>query len=342
MWDTTACTFELTLLRMCCRYALGHMSPQECEPYLKQTIDASCFITHAYEERLLLLAYQVLSGDLKANIPDALQRKVEPVIRKQLALMQCSREIHHALSEHNIPYVFLKGPALNKILWGNRMMRHSNDLDVLIQPHNILRADAVLRSLGLTSKLSEKSLRFHQRIHRWTTKKDAEYRKKDTDFRIEVHWKTYSSEFILKKSSLEFTNEMYALYLCLHAAKHGWSRMIWLVDCIYFIQSQGIDVEALRALSKTNGITPVVDEAILLADSWLGIRLVPNAHFMQLEARRKRLNQRIAMNHRQDAHQLWEMMRYRLLMSSFCTKPIQQCQVWAQVALGTTVSKIFR
>ncbi|MDF1827385.1 MAG: nucleotidyltransferase family protein [Legionellaceae bacterium] len=96
---------------------------------------------------------------------------------------------------------------------------------------------------------------------------------------IELHWKTYCTEFILssrkKKQGtlLELTDEAHVLYLCLYAAKHGWLRMIWLLDIVVFLQTKPIEISHVQALAKACHITPVVDDMLLLAEQWLGVRL---------------------------------------------------------------------
>ncbi|MDF1646825.1 MAG: nucleotidyltransferase family protein [Legionellaceae bacterium] len=348
MWDSEKYTPEERVIRMCCRYALGYMEASECLPYLKLSLDETQFLILLHEERILLLVYQVLSGDLKIYVSpqfiENLSLRVKSILSHQLALMALERDVDQAFNAKKIPYTFLKGPALNRMLWGRRMMRYSGDLDVLVSPKDILKAHAILKMLHFKSEISEKSLRFHQKIYRITTKKDASYRREALSQKIELHWKTYCTEFVVKRDKAQnkrLDNEAYALYLCLHAAKHGWSRLIWLVDIIAFLQVKKVDIKSLRAYAKKQHIGPVVDEALLLARQWLGIHLIAHDTFETVKKRESWLEKRVLWARKKDLKDtLWGQLSKRFYMNAFCSSIFCQMRLWAQIFLGTMIMKL--
>ena len=351
MWDSDKNTHEMVVMRMCCRYALGHMDAALCMPYLERPFNETAFLKLLHDERVLLLVYQVLSGELKAYVAPGLLKqlaqKAKEKLNKQLALNAIERELKAAFDAEKITHTFLKGPALNQMLWGRRMMRYSGDLDVLIAPKDIFKANTVFKALHFSPGLSEKKLRFHQRFHRVSTKKDTYYWRESFFLqKIELHWKTYCTEFIIDKNHAELSlldDAAYALYLCLHAAKHGWSRIIWLVDIIAFIDSKQLDIMQLRLLAKTRHITPVVDEMILLADQWLGIALLDSDGFNRLKARDAWLQKRVAFAKKTDIKDtLWGQLTKRFYMNAFCSSAFRQAGLWAQIFLGTIMMKLSR
>ena len=348
MWSSGDNTPEMIFLRMCCRYALGQMSVSDCLPYLECSLDDLRFIELLHEQRLILFVYQVLSSDFKTYVPEQLlqklKHKAQPIINSQLVLMHTARDVHQALKQQAISHVFLKGPVLNHTLWGRRMMRYSRDLDVLVLPGDIFKANTALRQLGFTSELSDKSLCFHQRFSAWSTKKDAAYWKKGVAQCLELHWKTHCTEFIFpsirkKKVLLQLTDEEHALYLCLHAAKHGWLRMIWLVDIVALLQTKNIDVDHVRELAKAQYITPVVDEAILLAEQWLGVTLCSGDILIEVQKRDIRLQKRVDWAKRSDLKPFLNNMVSRYFINAFCSSRVRQVRLWAQVFLGAIISK---
>jgi hypothetical protein len=58
------------------------------------------------------------------------------------------RRILAALCDGGVPALALKGPGLSELLYGDLGIRQSVDLDILVQPRNLQRADALLGLLG--------------------------------------------------------------------------------------------------------------------------------------------------------------------------------------------------
>ena len=355
MWNSDEVTPEELWLRVCCCYALGHMSVPDCLPYLEYSIDQTRFMKLLHEQRLVLLVYQVLSTDFKAHIMpglmNALQKKANHILKQQLGLMHVSKELHQAFEQHNIPYVFLKGPALNQTLWGRRMMRYSGDLDVLISPGDIFKADAVLQKLNFKHDLSDRFLRLHQCFQGWSIRKDVVYRREGLVQTLELHWKTSATEFIfdslepvIKTNDLplpQLVDDEHVLYLCLHAAKHGWSRMIWLVDIVALIEIKKLDITRLRRLAKARYITPVVDEALLLAELWLGVALLPHEDLIALKKHSKHVQERIVLGKDPGKDNWRRTIRKIYFMNAFCSSGWRQLLLWTQTILGAIIAKCF-
>ncbi|MDX2346304.1 MAG: nucleotidyltransferase family protein [Legionella sp.] len=345
-WDSNQCTPEIRLIRLCCRYALGQMNTSDCRPYfthLFDNLDEQRFLELLHEERVLLLVYQVLTGDLKPHVPSnlmaCLSQKSKITLTRQLALMVTQRDIEKAFQAEKISHVFLKGPSLNQMLWGRRMMRYSGDLDLLILPKDIFRAHIILKQLKFKTALSEKKLRFHQHLNKISTKKDAVYWHEDLSQCIELHWKSGSTEFIFKPKDAwvhGIDDELHALYLCLHAARHSWSRLIWLVDIIALIELKQLDIMQLRVLAKKRKITPVIDEMILLAKQWLGIHLLPEKSLSKLKKRATFLDKRVVAAKKKNP----EALLQRLLTHSFCSNYFYQMRLWAQIFLGVIIMRV--
>jgi len=88
-------------------------------------------------------------------------RPPEPITgeMRQAFLVSCVRSIHmerqlqevvEALREKGVRVLVLRGPALAFSLYADPAMRPSSDLDLLVQPDQVIQARGVLESLGYT------------------------------------------------------------------------------------------------------------------------------------------------------------------------------------------------
>ncbi len=345
MWNSVKHPPEVIMMRMCCRYALGLMPVSDCVPYLSNTLDLQQLMKLLHEERMVLLVYQVLSGDLKPyaspGLLGVLSQKTKVILMRQLALMTSLRDVEGAFKAEKILYMPLKGPSLNHMLWGRKIMRYSGDLDILIAPKDILRANTVLNTLNFKTALSNRQLFVYQNFHQMTLKKDAFYSNEDFSQHIELHWKTHRIELIFKNNdclSDVVDDEIYLLYLCLHAAKHTWSRLIWLIDIVAFLKHKQLNLGRLRALAKQKHITPVVDEMILLADRWLGIQLLSDADLAQLDKRVALLEKRIRWKKKVGEQATFFVKLLRPFFSNTLSSSFYiQMRLWTQAFLEAAI-----
>ena len=72
------------------------------------------------------------------------------IIAKNIRVEFGHNEVHKALSDNNIPYVVLKGVA-SASYYKEPMLRMMGDIDILVSPENISRADAALKSIGFVT-----------------------------------------------------------------------------------------------------------------------------------------------------------------------------------------------
>ena len=72
------------------------------------------------------------------------------IIAKNIRVEFGHNEVHNALSDKNIPYVVLKGVA-SASYYNEPTLRMMGDIDVLVSPENIGKADIALRSIGFVT-----------------------------------------------------------------------------------------------------------------------------------------------------------------------------------------------
>lgn len=200
-----------------------------------------------------------------ANIPPfVLQMFQRDFYRNTLLMLSLSGEMEQIaklFSENAIRTLFLKGPIIAADLYGDVSLRTSSDLDLLVPLNDLPKAEQLLEGLGyvkdeyIDTILNDWKWRHHHVTFIHPEKK----------IKVEIHWRlnpfpSKEPHFIQlwerkRKSSLinrpiyYLGREDLFLFLVTHGARHGWSRLRWLLDIKKLI-SQPIDWVKLTALLK--------------------------------------------------------------------------------------------
>lgn len=269
----------MPLIQACCKALIdGHNLPDLDETLLAD-VEPEAFGALCQDHRVLLMVYQVLTRTKDNPKYAHLQQHLAPLAKHklltQLPLHRLLVEVHELLVEQQIEHVFLKGPLLNQALFGNHILRYSKDLDVLVPRKDVLKADQLLQQAGFSCTTS---LVFHT----LNTTKDLVYYRKNLPFSIELHWKAdylnalfSTTNWASQKTAITYHGQAFPvlrdeynfLYLCLHATKHGFNRLHWLLDIVLFIQQKNIDMEALLDLARQHHLEQMVSDTLALADA---------------------------------------------------------------------------
>lgn len=188
--------------------------------------------------------------------------------------------ISETFSKRNIRTLFLKGPVLGSELYGDISMRMSSDLDLLIPIDDLNRAEALMAKLGylkddyIETVLDDWKWRHHHLTFFHPEKK----------IKVEIHWRLNPgpakepkfAEMWERKRTGKLTDhpiyllsfEDLFLFLVSHGARHGWSRLRWLVDIRQIMQTKMDWSKSIRFLRKYNYLQ-VGGQAVLLASQLL-------------------------------------------------------------------------
>src|ERR1022692_3200624 len=174
-----------------------------------------------------------------------------------------------------LPY---KGPLLAQSLYGDPALRSCSDLDFLISPADFERAKQALAEIGYhpTAELTPAIERFwlrkgYERSFDGVAGKNL----------VELQWALLPHfyaidlrvEDLLARAGRAVVGESEVpclspedslLVLCLHAAKHLWTRLIWLADIAETLRIEKIDYALVSARARALGI-----ERILGVSYWL-------------------------------------------------------------------------
>lgn len=118
-----------------------------------EDVDVSDLLTHGGHgiRRLAPLLYEAVRRHRLAAEPDLLTRCRMAKMREGLRSRAFSRvvaTVFDALQDAGIPFVVLKGAALAEPIYGDPVLRHSHDLELLVQKNDVHRAAATLRTIS--------------------------------------------------------------------------------------------------------------------------------------------------------------------------------------------------
>ncbi len=87
---------------------------------------------------------------IKEKIDGVADKYFSQIIAKNIRVEYAHNEVHRVLSENNISYVILKGVA-SASYYNEPMLRTMGDVDVLVAPQDIAKADKLLKSIGFVT-----------------------------------------------------------------------------------------------------------------------------------------------------------------------------------------------
>jgi hypothetical protein len=170
----------------------------------------------------------------QANYNEALYRNI--VLSNELA------NLISGLKKHDIPVIALKGIALAEMLYDNIVLRNMLDIDILVQPDNLSRTDALLKEMGYRQPMS--SGRMAHPFH------GAPYFKLEgARYFVELHW-TLEDEKLISIPVEKIWERSQTLRL-----QSGETRVLSLENTLIF--------SAIRLYKEANWLKVLIDIAEL-------------------------------------------------------------------------------
>ena len=198
--------------------------------------DAPDFWTEAWREGVGALLWHAWMA--RGWAPDTQVKKAaEPLLRHQAAhtllLGRAAGEVCGLLRDAGIEFVMLRGRALAETLYEKPGLRPQTDIDVLVRASDIEATKAALTSAGFRRAQSllfvrgQAMLDVHveplgiERIKSWAHL---------TSLRTQDFFNAAEPGTIGGRRAMLTGAEVLLPYLCFHAMKHSFDRLIWLWD----------------------------------------------------------------------------------------------------------------
>jgi hypothetical protein len=281
---------EVRLMLACLRTSPNKTEGQYIEKLSKARIDWPSFLTLLDRHRVIPLVYHNLKRYSRNTIPIGIKSELRPRFERKAyqGLINAAElnRLYKVFQDNGIPVLPLKGSMLALQLYGNLALRHSGDIDLLIDPHHVGLADQILqeryhRLVPAFHLTPYQKKQFDRLFHHFG------YQHDQMNIYVELHWRaTYNRgsqtmdfarlqsrahpELVAGSPLPAMSPEDNLLYLCAHGAYHYWYRLFWLVDLAKAIQQyQGIDWNGLVATANKVGLVRPLVQGVMLAHLFL-------------------------------------------------------------------------
>ncbi|MFJ5759869.1 nucleotidyltransferase family protein [Neobacillus sp. NPDC093182] len=193
-------------------------------------------------------------------------------------------QLSRLFTDSRVRTLFLKGPVLSNALYGDVSLRTSNDLDIMVPMENLGKAEEILLQNGyIKDDYIESVLNDWKWRHHHITFFHPEKR-----IKLEVHWRLnpgpakepkFEELWERKRRSTLFSYPVFYLgfedlffFLVTHGARHGWSRLRWLVDIVKMTKQDLNWKEVLTLLTKYQCLQ-VGGQSLILTSQLLNSKL---------------------------------------------------------------------
>jgi len=271
----------------CCRSSFG-CSSGIAAPSL-QGIDWVRLLRFARFHRIEGLVWNRLSphrGKLPRDAAEDLQAAASEIAANNLRALQECRILLKGFEDAKIPLLFLKGLPLGALAYRNPAIKSSIDIDLLIDPQELLSSAIVLRVYGYRlvapaeSADDELLIRWHRG---W---KESVWRNDLTRSQIDLHTQTADNARLIPTIDVHspsqqvevhdglslptFADEQLFAYLAVHGASSAWFRLKWLADFAGFLSGKTARIGHFYSRSQELGAGRAAGQALLLADELFG------------------------------------------------------------------------
>jgi hypothetical protein len=251
--DRTAdsATPEAELIIACLRSSLSEVPPDT---------DWHALATLSEIHGVLPLVHRSLA-DVEREITDRYFQSA--VVNSRISAERMAAELEQLLSifaEHDIEVIPLKGPVLAEALYGDITLRPCEDLDLLVRIKDFSRAEKVLFDAGWSAPTPADE--FERQFFRDGMMVELHFGVASTgSFRFDLDgaW-SRARECSFRGQPLKAMSETdLALYLLLHGMKHGFGKLIWVLDSALGLAAvHECSPREIVARAQTQGLEQVV------------------------------------------------------------------------------------
>lgn len=234
--------------------------------------------------RLILLSPPLARESLAPLKADALTQT-----RRALVYTAEMKRLIPQFEAYGIPTLVFKGPPLARALYNSLAHRTFVDLDIMVHPADVERAWTLLKHQGYT--LSHKYLPEHlpalirsgnHLVLNGAGNECVELhssffpRSRATPFDSAGAWARREPLRFDDVTIMTLAPRDLVHYLCLHGAKHAWSRLAWIADLAWFTFSYpAFDWDALLDDAARRGTRRIVLVGLALGRGLYGSLLAP-------------------------------------------------------------------
>ena len=284
----------VSLLLRCISPHTDNQTIKQVQTLAQAEIDWQALAQLAETHKVIPLIYNRLSSVCPEAVPasllDSLRCSCKNIAIRNLSATSELRRLLLLMESKGIDTLPYKGPALTKMLYEKLELRQFGDLDIVIQPEDMLSVEKLLVAEGYRPYFGEKTaveLNAYMKSKNEHTYDFYHDRKK---FFIEIHWRFWPSFFSSvnpkdiwhRRESVElagttvsnFKIEDYLIILCMHGSRHQWERLSWLCDIALLLHKYpDLGWQQMFDLAEQWGAKRMLNLGLYLAHAWLGAPL---------------------------------------------------------------------
>jgi len=280
---------EFRLLAKCCAISTSGKARGSFEaPSLDWDLALSLAGRHRVEGQL---AEALLRGGI-AGIPElpqeverALRQARQTITLRELRLLSGLQAIKERLDDAQIDFVLLKGLHTTSRAYGKLGIRTNHDIDLLVDEKDVQEAAERLSQMGFRKLANGEDATADFSDATKIKQKDLELYSADLDITVDLHWRLFANPFLLPVDRIRKTKvealfggcsvhvlrpEANIVYLAVHGAHHGWSRLKWLADFHAVVAAEAEAVAAAFALAEELDVAPALNQAMALRQAVFG------------------------------------------------------------------------
>lgn len=283
---------ELRLLCSQLRAALGTATEADLAR-LTQPVDWNAWLRWVQRHRVEAYLQRHLPSAVRAALPApvAAQLRTLGLTNAQRAMARAGELIRgtQLLAQQGIRSLAFKGPVLGVQLYDEPGVRHAGDLDLLLAPADVARADAVLRETGyqraqpdfeLTPFQWRKFLDLHHEVSLWNPERriavELQWQLEGLpDASFEALWPARVPVSVAGETLLTLPEAVRPLHLFTHGAKHGWAMLSWLLDGALLLRDDQVSKTAWWPTAQHAHLTRPLLQGAALAARLLNVALPP-------------------------------------------------------------------
>jgi hypothetical protein len=276
------------LQRLCARTVLTAEQSAQIYKLCHEEIRWDVLIDSAARHAVIPLvgrSLEAAAGDVMPNeVKEAIAQNRRAYTFGNMRLCGELAKLTNAFASESIRVLSFKGPTLASLAYGNLALRPFGDLDILIDPSDVVRAARLLHRMGFPAwtRSDEQNLDGECEstfvrpdgglcvdLH-WALSRDG----LPFDLPFERAWEQAQTVNIGGADVRTLAMDDLCLFLCLHGTKHVWERLSWVCDIAELIRKHAqLDLERILRRADAIGYARMFLLALELAHSVLDVPL---------------------------------------------------------------------
>jgi hypothetical protein len=280
---------EFQVLISCAQAALRAGESIAAESQLPSNVRWQEFAKQAEQHGLIPIAHWFFRA--RGNGPIEIQKRLldgaAGAVAANMQLIRTLGTVAKCLDQRAIPWLCVKGPVSAATLYVQPSLRPFSDLDLIIRVGDL---ELVLRSLSEIGYRPFLTLPFERQEHLFLSRSNLLVTKQGWGD-IDLQWQLLPVQYSFSPSMNDVwdrADPVNALgvctktmgpydtfvFLCLHAAKHDWERLIWLLDIAAFIsRDKRMDWDSLIEDLQHPGRRTPLQVSMILVETLFGVDL---------------------------------------------------------------------